>query len=328
MVTFFTTPKPFRGRTALIQRNALRSWTLLRPACEIILFGNEDGTAEVAREFSVRHLPEVGLNERGTPLISDMFRKAGQTARYQLLCYANADVILMADFLKAVRTVQSLKQYFLMVGQRWNVDFPDSFDFTSGWEEKLRLHAQRKGHLCATAVIDYFAFSKGLWGEIPPFAIGRPFWDNWMLYGARAQGASLIDATAVITAVHQNHVGTTPTCCARFYGFADVTEVWRDEANRNRTLCGVSQRFDITDATHLLTSKGLTWNLKRSNLIRHLRTFALLHPHLGFPIRAARAASHFSSKARAGLGLLGIQPANVELPAESGPVSTITDPEK
>ena len=43
MLTLFTTPKPFRGIFATIQRNALRSWTLLRPACDVLLFGNEDG---------------------------------------------------------------------------------------------------------------------------------------------------------------------------------------------------------------------------------------------------------------------------------------------
>lgn len=31
MITLFTTAKPFRGHDGIIQRNALRSWTLLRP---------------------------------------------------------------------------------------------------------------------------------------------------------------------------------------------------------------------------------------------------------------------------------------------------------
>ena len=59
MLTIFATPKPFRGHIAVIQRNAIRSWTLLRPACEIILMGNDEGTAEIAAEFGVRHVPEI-----------------------------------------------------------------------------------------------------------------------------------------------------------------------------------------------------------------------------------------------------------------------------
>ena len=45
MLTFFTTAKPFRGHNAIIQRNALKSWTLLRPDVEVILFGDDEGAA-------------------------------------------------------------------------------------------------------------------------------------------------------------------------------------------------------------------------------------------------------------------------------------------
>src|SRR5215470_320731 len=67
MLTIFATPKPFRDHIAVIQRNAIRSWTLLRPACEIILMGNDEGTADIAAEFGVRYVPEVArysLDER------------------------------------------------------------------------------------------------------------------------------------------------------------------------------------------------------------------------------------------------------------------------
>ena len=52
MLTIFAVPKPFRGHIGVIQRNAIRSWTLLRPACDIILMGNEEGIAEIAAEFN------------------------------------------------------------------------------------------------------------------------------------------------------------------------------------------------------------------------------------------------------------------------------------
>ena len=34
MLTLFTTAKPFKGHSAIIQRNALKSWTLLDPDIE------------------------------------------------------------------------------------------------------------------------------------------------------------------------------------------------------------------------------------------------------------------------------------------------------
>lgn len=51
MLTPFTIAKPFCGHFAVIQRNAIRSWTLLHPACEISLFDDEDGSTEIAAEF-------------------------------------------------------------------------------------------------------------------------------------------------------------------------------------------------------------------------------------------------------------------------------------
>ena len=56
MLTMFTIPKAFRGDFDIIQKNAIRSWTLLRPECEIILFGNEEGTAEMAGELELARL--------------------------------------------------------------------------------------------------------------------------------------------------------------------------------------------------------------------------------------------------------------------------------
>jgi FkbM family methyltransferase len=61
MLTLFTTAKPFRGHSGIIHRNALKSWTLLHPDIEIILFGDDEGAAEVrrlsdvARELNLRH---------------------------------------------------------------------------------------------------------------------------------------------------------------------------------------------------------------------------------------------------------------------------------
>src|SRR5262245_24272757 len=72
MLSILAFPKPFRGHIATIQRNAISSWTRLRPQCDIFLFGDDEGTAEVAKEFGVCHVPEMARNEYGTPLLSDV----------------------------------------------------------------------------------------------------------------------------------------------------------------------------------------------------------------------------------------------------------------
>ena len=51
MLMFFTTAKPFHGHDGIIQRNALRSWTLLHPEVEVNLFGSEEGAAQTAKQL-------------------------------------------------------------------------------------------------------------------------------------------------------------------------------------------------------------------------------------------------------------------------------------
>src|SRR5882724_4764180 len=102
MLTIFTIPKAFVGHVGVIQRNAIRSWTLLEPRPEIILLGNDEGTAQVARELGLRHIPEITSNQHGTPLLNDMFRRAELNASSPLLCYVNADIVLLREFAEAV----------------------------------------------------------------------------------------------------------------------------------------------------------------------------------------------------------------------------------
>src|SRR4030095_11175209 len=102
-ITLFSAPKPFTNpHIALIQRNAVKSWTLL-PDVEVILIGEETGLAEAARELGVKHIPNVARNESGTPLISSMFQLARENSHSDLLCIINADMILMSDFLEVAK---------------------------------------------------------------------------------------------------------------------------------------------------------------------------------------------------------------------------------
>src|SRR5258708_5993644 len=84
MITIFAMPKAFRGHIDVIQRNAIMSWTRLSIKPEVILLGTDEGTAEVAREFGVCHLPEVARNPEGTPLVSDLFAQGQRCAANDL----------------------------------------------------------------------------------------------------------------------------------------------------------------------------------------------------------------------------------------------------
>jgi hypothetical protein len=282
MITLFTIPKSFRGHIATIQRNAIQSWLQLRPACEIILFGDDEGAADTAREFGLRHIPDVARNEYGTPLLNSLFELAQAVANHRLLAYVNADIILLSDFMAAVRRIPFRR--FVMVSQRRDLDLNQPWDFSHpDWEAHLRAYLSEYGVLHEPAAIDWFVFSPGVWDPILPFAIGRTAWDIWLMYQACARGVAVVNATRAVTAIHQNH------------GYTHVPggfeEVWKGpEAQRNLALAGdaVYNRlpFNLHDATWLLSQHwllpsplALTRRLsrKKRRLQRHI---AIQHPHL------------------------------------------------
>jgi len=273
-LTLFTIPKPFEGDQEVIQKNAIESWRLLHPDCQILLFGDERGVREAAREYDAVHIPEVAKNEFGTPLLHTVFSEAIRTAAHSLLCYVNADIILMKEFFHAARRISF--RDFLMVGRRWNIDIRERLDFTSpGWETKLTQLVRTEGELGTADAIDYFLFPKN-WrmNAMPPFAVGRPGWDNWLIFRARQLGMPVIDATHAILVIHQNH------------GYAHVPRQRGDrwegpEADRNRQLVGDLNRiFTLLDVSHVMTKTGIRRPLGYAYIRREWQSLRLLHPRL------------------------------------------------
>ena len=259
MLTLFTIPKSFKGHIDVIQRNAIQSWMRLHPDIEIILFGTDAGAAEVAREFNLRHEPHVERNEFGTILLDSVFLKAQQLARYDTVCYVNCDILLLDDFCHALGTVTAAHKEFLMVGQRTDVDIRTPWPFDRpAWQTELRDFAARTGKRRPPNWIDYFAFSRGLYGsDLPPFAIGRTHWDDWLVWKVLTSGIPVVDATPVVLAVHQNHD----------YNHHPQGEagVWRGiEAARNAQLAGGWYHLrTIAHASEILDARGLRPNNRR-----------------------------------------------------------------
>jgi hypothetical protein len=205
MLTIFSPPKSFRGHIDVIQRNAIQSWLQLGEGIEVLLIGDEEGMAEVAAEYGVQQIPDIMRNEKGTPLVSSIFRLARDHARYSTLCYVNADIILLDDFVDVVRDVEAYFDKFLVIGQRWDLSITEPLSFGGGWQHQVRKELETKGRLHPPAGSDYFIFRSGTFTDMPPFALGRAGWDNWMIFQGRASKIPVVDVTQGITIVHQDH---------------------------------------------------------------------------------------------------------------------------
>jgi len=250
MLTVFSIPKAFAGHFGLIQRNALRSWVALGDDVQVILVGDEPGVAEAAQEFGASHLSEVALSERGTPRIDDAFARVDAVAAHSVRCFVNADVLLLDDFLPAVRSVRASFERFLIIGETRDLDIRDELGVgTVSERAMLRERALAEGHSRGATAIDYFAFTAGLFDPVPPFVVGRARFDNWLVWRARDRGP-VVDATRAVVPVHQRH------------DYAHVAGGFEEahlggEARRNEELAGGTSRiYTIFDASHRLRPDG------------------------------------------------------------------------
>jgi hypothetical protein len=250
MMTVYSIPKAFKGHIDVIQRNAIATWTRLQPRPEIILFGPDEGTAEAAREFGVEHESDVARNKFGSPLFGDVFRKAETRSSNDLLCFVNADIILTSKLMGAIQRVCDRFPRFLAVSERINLNITRPIDFSSDWEAELQEGCRREGTAGGPTCIDIFVFKKGTYSQVPDFAIGRLWFDHWLIKAASLANLPIVDMSRVAPLIHQNHDYNHVPGGAEW--------VWKgEEAEINFKLYGGGrQSYTLSNVTHELLSDG------------------------------------------------------------------------
>ena len=249
-LTILAVPKAFHGHIGVIQRNAIASWTRLKPRPEIRLYGTESGMAECAAELGVRHETQIARNEFGTPMLPDLLARSREFTKTSLLCYVNSDIILLQEFLDAMTFVQKKFSQFLGVAHRLNIDLDEPIDFACGGEEKLRREVMPKGAAGNPTAIDFFVFPPIAYVNVPQLALGRAWFDQWLIKDARMRKIPVVDVTRVAQAIHQNH---------EYLHIAGGQQgaYWGEEARRNLTIYGgVPHAYTLLDASHELLEDG------------------------------------------------------------------------
>lgn len=204
MITIFSIPKAFNDHANIIQRNAIQSWLKLGDDVEVILFGKDNGVQEIAQEFQIKSFRDIECNEFGTPLLNSVFATVQKISKFSTYCYVNSDIIFPPDSLKSIK--QILNNKYLLVGQRWDTQVDREIDFHSDdWFKRFKQEYIPKGKIHPPAGSDYFIYPKGLFDHLPAFAVGRPYWDNWMFYHAKKKKIPIIDMTKDMLVIHQNH---------------------------------------------------------------------------------------------------------------------------
>ncbi len=235
-MTIFFTPKPFKGVAGIQQANAVESWTKIVPKPEIILFGYETGAADIAERLGLVHIWDEVERLDDIPLLDSLFTLAQRKASHDALMYVNADLIIVDGLMEAVKRLLKAFPNFVGVCRRWDISLSEPLDFDGDWKAEVK-SLIGAGELHSDCSSDIFIFKKGLWA-LPSFAVGRPEWDNWMMWKVTDVGWPLVDLTPVVTTAHGQHL----------YGpkqDQDVRRFWRvnELAQRNRQISGQGHQY-------------------------------------------------------------------------------------
>ncbi len=271
LITIFTVPKAFKiPHISLIQRNTVRNLANLGPDVDPVLVGDDEGVAEVAAEFGVRHLPNIQRTPQGTPIVASAFQLARENSDSPLLACINADNLVMPDFVETARLVSQQMPSFLLSGERNELDITRELDFGPGWSDSLRSEILQRGKPLGKSALEYMIFPRRLFADMPPFAFGRSAWDNWMAFKARWEGWPLVDATGAIVLGHQNH---------DYSHLPGNKPPYRLPESLNNIRMGGGRRtiFTLADATHVVEQgqvRPAPATLARR--LRQVETFPLL----------------------------------------------------
>lgn len=211
MITILTTPKPAIGEMQRDFLNALRNWNQLRPRPEILVFG---GDRRLAESEGAQHI--VGYPaERGLPFLDGMYQIARSRAKHDVFMLVSDHLMFLPGLMEAVQRCRSRFPKFLAVGQRYDVDVVDVIDFTrqlyrvrNGDIQDWRLTFLdyiAAGRLHGPSAKDYMIFSRDFPIDIPPFLVGRPWYDSWFVVASLEAGIPVVDLSRTVVAVHPNH---------------------------------------------------------------------------------------------------------------------------
>ena len=282
MITIFCTPKNFEGIFDVIQKNAIRSWRKVSSEIEIIIFGDSFGAKEVASEVNGIYYPKIKCSKNGVPLLSDLFDKANKISVNDTLMFINADIIIPKNIFDSIKIIRNQFQNFLSVGSRWDLDVDQLINFEK--EDIVKLFWEKANNYSvrsSPAAIDYFIFNKNSIKKIPDFVIGRPGYDNWLLWYARRNLIPLIDLSNEIRVIHQNHH-------FNFHNLKQDPKIYYEEDGLNNRKIHGNKVLNLLDANYELINGMINKKKSKEWFDRNLRSLPQIFPEISFVLKLYR----------------------------------------
>ncbi|MCS6895796.1 MAG: hypothetical protein NZZ60_06595 [Bacteroidia bacterium] len=263
MITLFACPKPFtEPRIAEVQRKAIQSWLLLKKVSEIILIGDDELVAEVAAEYNLKHIPYLEKTAHGSPMVSDLFYKAKNAAISDILMYVNSDILLTNKVIDAVDIVKQAFNKYLIIISPYLTDI-NGLTIQEGYENRAFEHIVNQP---IPTGADVFIFPKTIYDEIPPFGLGRCFWDFWLISDPLLKGIPVIDATDFAPTFHP--VDESSTHYVEYTQREAPVLAEKSISARSQAFnMQMNINFTLTDSAHLLRRHDVPYKLSSEGQI-------------------------------------------------------------
>ena len=204
ILTLFTTWAEESDRYP-VHNLTVRNWQSLRPYVIPVVFTNQASIADDCRRKGWDVLPVRISANGGIPVLKFMFLDAISTYNTTFYGYGNSDILFTDSLIETLAWLKmsvKLDKPILIIGKRTNVNYVGVKEMVT-WK-KLSAVASSRGKLFRGLAEDYFITTRFYpWKNIPEVVIGRPAFDNWLVYHTRKQNQTVIDATRTILAVHQ-----------------------------------------------------------------------------------------------------------------------------
>jgi len=204
MLTFVSSPKPFKGIDKENQYRAIKSWILSTENAEVILYGDSAGIDQAGIDLGVKVVKDVASTESGLPYFGAIADHAAIHGKYDTQVYLNCD-ILLCNLHEAAKAIGFPK--FLAIGQRIDLAAETFLDqHPAEYKEIInQLLTEGRVQMHETSGVDYFMFPRGLWNGVKQIVVGRGGYDNALLDFCKWNQYPIIDCTLSVIALHQFH---------------------------------------------------------------------------------------------------------------------------
>ncbi len=196
----------FNLKTAkmFILSNTIRTWGLLYPMVQPVLFSNDVEESDWAlllkyHKWVVLPIPRYF---EGLPIVREMFLQVLQMYNADYYGFANSDIIFDESIVLTLCALKHQKRDLFMTGRRLNYVLKVEDTITSS--KQIRTLAKRASMFISNAA-DYFISTRNgyPWKDMPDFVVGKRGYDNWLMMNALKYSAMTIDATNSVLCLHQ-----------------------------------------------------------------------------------------------------------------------------